>query len=243
MGCRMVCTGLCAKVCIYHHFHFLAGMDHAGHHMPDMSVFTAQKLNRILYLKYAVCRTDLSLIALLAAHRCIKRCLFYNNSSRIAVRKCLHDLGLCRHNRNFRSICQILVSDKFCCDGRINLLVNRCIRTHVVCHFTGTSGFLPLFFHTGLKLVLIIGKALFFKDFFGQIYRESVSIVKFECIGTGKFLFAVFLHLLHQVRQNGKSLIDGLIEFLFFLCQNLKDKFFLLFQFRISILALIDDSF
>ena len=197
MGCRMVCTGLCAKVCIYHQFHFLAGMDHAGHHMPDMSVFTAQKLNRILYLKYALCGTDLSLIALLAAHRCIKRCLFYNNSSRIAVRKCLHDLGLCRHNRNFRSICQILVSDKFCCDGRINLLVNRCIRTHVVCHFTGTSGFLPLFFHTGLKLVLIIGKALFFKDFFGQIYRESVSIVKFECIGTGKFLFAVFLHLLH----------------------------------------------
>ena len=243
MGCRMVCTGLCAKFCVYNQFHFLAGMDHAGHHMPDMSVFTAQKLNRILYLKYAVCGTDLSLIALLAAHRCIKRCLFYNNSSRIAVRKCLHDLGLCRHNRNFRSICQILVSDKFCCDGRINLLVNRCIRTHVVCHFTGTSGFLPLFFHTGLKLVLIIGKALFFKDFFGQIYRESVSIVKFECIGTGKFLFAVFLHLLHQVRQNGKSLIDGLIEFLFFLCQNLKDKFFLLFQFRISILALIDDSF
>ncbi len=238
----MVCTGLCTKFCIYNQFNFLTGMDHAGYHMSDMSVFTAQKLYGILYLEYAVRSTDLSLIALLTAHRCIERSFLYDNGSCIPIGKCLHDLSLSRHNRNFGSICQILVSDKFRCDGRINLLVNSCICTHVVCHFTGTSGFLSLFFHASLKLVLIIGKSFFFKNLFGQIYRESVSIVKFECIGTGKFLLAVFLHLIHQVRQNGKSLIDGLIEFFFFLCQNLKDKLFLLFQFRISILALIDDS-
>ena len=55
----MVCTGLCAKFCVYNQFHFLAGMDHTGHHMPDMSVFIAQKLNRILNLEYTVRRTHL----------------------------------------------------------------------------------------------------------------------------------------------------------------------------------------
>ena len=78
----------------------------------------------------------------------------------IPIGKCFHDLGLGRHNRNFRSICQTVFSIRqivFVMEGSI--LVNRCIDHHVVCHFTGTYYFVPLFFHTGLELVLIIGKA------------------------------------------------------------------------------------
>ena len=52
-----------------------------------------------------------------------------------------------------------------------------------------------------------------------------------------KGLLTGCFHLLFQIRQNGKTLVDGLVELIFFLIRTLKIILFLLLQLRISVLG------
>ena len=167
MCCGMVCTGLCTKLRIHNKLYFLANMNHAGYHMSDMSVFAAEKLDGIFHCKLTVRGADDTLISLLATHGRIERSLVHDDRSVISVRKCINDLTLGCHDGYAGLVCQVIVSNEFGCDRRINLLVNSSIRTHVVCHLTGVSRLLSLFLHACLKLILVVGKSLLLKDFFG----------------------------------------------------------------------------
>ena len=137
---------------------------------------------------------------------------------------------------------ETVISNKCCCNGRINCIINSCICAHVVCYFSCFTCFGTLLFHSRLKAFLIDGKAFLFQNLFCQVYRESVSVVQTECIFSGKNFLSFFFHLCLHVSQDCKSLINGFIEFFLFLCQYTENELFFLFQFRITVFALMDNS-
>ena len=132
-------------------------------------------------------------------------------------------------------MCQSVISDKLWCHRCINLIVNSCICPHIVCHFTGVTCFYSLLFHRSLKAFFINRISCFFQNFFCQIKWESICVIQFKRIFTGENRLSVCFHLVLHRNKDTESLINCLIKFVFFLCQYFKDKFFFLFQFRISV--------
>ena len=135
--------------------------------MSDMSVFSTEKLDGIFHCELTVRGADDTLIALLTTHGRIERSLVHDDGSVISVRKCIHELTLGCHDGYVGLVCQVIISNEFSCDRRINLFVNSSISTHIVCHLTGVSRLLPLFLHALLKLILVVGKSLLLEDFLG----------------------------------------------------------------------------
>ena len=110
---------------------------------------------------------------------------------------------------------QAVITDKPAFYRRINGLVDRHIRSHIIRHFPGLSRRLALYLHRLAESLFICCKALFFQNFNGQIHRESIGIVKLEGIFSRENGLAFFLHFFHHITENIQSLIDGLIEIFF----------------------------
>ena len=111
---------------------------------------------------------------------------------------------------------QIMISYKLGSDRRIDLLINRLLCSHIVCLFSRFTRLFLLLLHELLKTFLIHGTALLLQDLCGDVQRESIGIIKLECIGTGKLLLALGSHSLLHLIQDCNSLIDRLVELLFF---------------------------
>ena len=208
--------------------------------MADMAEFAAHKLYHILHDEFAVRGADDSLIRLLAAAGGIERGLLHKDSSPLAIRKRVYQFRIRGEHRNFGLIRKIVIADEFRGNARIDGLVYRHVRPHIVGDFTGLAGCLPLDFHGFFEAFFIDRHSLLFQDLLRQIQRESVGIIKFERILAIQGLFPLFLCLRHHIGQNGQSLINGLVKLLFFLGNYLEDKFLFLFQFGISILGAFD---
>ena len=222
--------------------HLISCFKHAFRHTAHMAHLAAQQLDGILYLKLSVGTSDHTGISLLASHGGIERSLFYENGACLAVCQSFHNLSLCGQDCDFRLIGQPVITHKFCSDARINLIVDRSVRTHIVGHGAGLSCLHALLFHGSLEAFLIHGHSLFFQDLLGQIHRKSVGIIQLEGVLAGEGLLSLCLHIRFHLCQDIQSLIDGLIEFLLFLIKNLKDKGSLLIQFRITVLGPLDHA-
>ena len=200
-----------------------------------MTDFSSAELDGIFYHKFTVCSLDHTGIAFLASHGSIKRSLFYKNSSLLSLYQRRGKLAFSRQNSNLRFKSQMLIAYKFCCHRRIDLIINRSVRTHVVGYFAGSTSLDSLLFHCRLEAILVDSVSLFFQNLFCQIKRESVSIIKLECIFAGKLSGSCCLHLLFHISKDAKSLVDGFVKLVFFICQYLEDKFFFILKLRITV--------
>ena len=102
--------------------------------------------------------------------------------------------------------------------------------------------FCTLFFLCFFKSLFVISQTLFVQNLTCQIDWESIGIIKLKCILSGKNSLSVLLHLFFHVCKNRKSLVDRLIKLRFLFCDYVKDKVFLLFQFRISVLGSVNNG-
>ena len=95
---------------------------------------------------------------------------------------------------------QIMISDKFRSNCRINLLIYGLLGTHVVCLFASLTCLVLLLLHKCFKAGLIYGAALLLKDLCRDVKRETVGIIQLERICAGKLCLALSLHcLLHLI--------------------------------------------
>ena len=207
-----------------------------------MTVFAATKFDGIFYTEYTVCSGDHTGVTFLSTHGSVERCLFYKDGSFLTFHQGIHDLCLCGQNSYFGGSFQFVISVKFGCDIAVDLIVYSCICAHIVADCTAFSCTFSLHFHLFFEAVLINSVSFFFQNLFRQIDWESIRIIQTEGIGASKDGLSCFFHLSFQIGENLKSLVNGLVELTFFVMQNVQDKGFLFFQFRISIFGSFDDS-
>ena len=162
------------------------------------------------------------------------------DGSLLSVGDCLHQLRLGGEHRDLRFIAQMIITHEFCGNGRIDLIVNSGIRPHIVRRLTGVPSFLSLLLHRLPETVLINAKPFLLQDLLGQIQRESIGIVQGECISAGEYLLSLLCHVIFHSCKDGQTLVNGLIELLFLLSEDLEDKILLLLQLRIAVLAAFD---
>ena len=223
VGSRVVSACQLAVFLIYLESHLISDLEHALCDSSHMAHLAALKLNGILYLELAALCADHADICLLAAHGSVERSFLYDNRSVLAVCEGLCQLVLCSENRNLRLVSQSVVTYELCGDRRIDGLVNGHIGSHVVGRLSGRSGCLFLLFHAGGETVLVYRKILLLQNFLGQVNREAVSIVEHKRILAGEYLLALLCHLGLHLAQDGKSLVNGLVELVLFLCENLEN--------------------
>ena len=138
-------------------------------------------------------------------------------------------------------MCQTVIADKFRCYRRIDLIIDRRIRPHIIGHFMGFLRQSSLLFHTCPETVFINIITFFFQNLLCQIQRESIGIIQLERVCTGQRFRSCRFHRRFHIRQNSQALINGFIKLVFFLCQNPENKVSLLFQFRISVPGAFDN--
>ena len=240
MGCTVVLAGICTACRTNFQCHSFTFGNHTGFHRSYMTVFAAAKLDGVFYTKYTVFCRDHTFITFLTTHGSIEWSMFYENRSALAFHQRIYNLCIGCHNSYFGSIFQFIITCKFCCYGSIDLIVYSCICSHIIGHFTGCTGTLSLSIHLCFKAIFVDLVSLFFQNLFCQIHRESISIIQFESIRTTQCILSCCFHILFHIIQDFKTLIDGFIELILFVCQYIQDKVFLLFQFRISVFGTFD---
>ena len=203
---KMCCTVifLCITACLFVDFksYCLPCGKHSGFHMSDMTEFTATKLDGILYHKSAICSLDHTTVTFLTTHGSVERCFFYKYSTFLTFHQRSCNFFLCRKNCDLWIVCEMIVAYKFCSYIDIDLIIYSGVSSHIVGYLTCWTRLHSLLFHCLLEAVFINSISLFLKDFFGKIKRESISIIQFECIVSGKSLFSGCLHLFFHISKN-----------------------------------------
>ena len=211
--------------------------------MSDMAKFTATKFDGIFYYKFTICSLDYTSITFLSTHGSVEWCFSYKYSTFLTFHQRSYDFFFCCENCDLGIICEVIVSFELCRYIDIDLIIYGSVSSHVVGHFTCSTCFDSLRFHCFLEAVFVDSVTLFLKDLFGEIKRESVSIVQFECIFSGKGFYSGCFHLFFHVCKDAETLVDGLVELVLFVCQDFEDELFLFFQFRISCFGTNDHFF
>ena len=134
----------------------------------------------------------------------------------------------------------MVISYKSGCHGRIDGLVYRHVGSHVIGDFSRRPGRFSLHLHGSLESLFIHRDPLLLQDLSGKIQRESISIIELEGLVSSQRLLPLLLQFFFHLRQNRKSLVDGLVKLLFLFGDYLEDKLFLLVQFRITVLRSLD---
>ena len=146
--CRTVVLADIFAVCfVYLQCHLVADFHHAFCQISDVTDLAAEQMDRIFYHKASCFAYNLTLVAILTAHRCVKRSLVYDNSTAHTLGQCLGQLGLGRQYSNLRVTGQTVVADKFRSHRCRDLIIYSRIRAHVVCYRSCTAGSLTLLFH------------------------------------------------------------------------------------------------
>ena len=240
MGGAVVFLCIQSGSLVYFQLHLLPGGDHAGLHHAHMAVAAAPEMNGILDLEKTVGAPNHAGISLLAAHGGVERRLLYQDGAFFSFHKGILQLRLPGEHRHGRLPGQMVIAHKAGGDGGIDKVIDRGVGAHVIGGLPGVSGPLLLLLHGSGKALLVDGVPLLLEDLPGQIHGETVGIVKAESILSGKDLLPGGSHLLLQVRQDPKSLVDGLVKLLFLIVQHVEDKFLLLLQLRVAVFASLD---
>ena len=99
------------------------------------------------------------------------------------------------------------------------------ILAHIVRGLSGGSRAFLLVLHRSIEAVIVHFHVVLAQDLFGQIERESVGIVQFECIIAGEnTAVALTLQARREIRQDGQTGIDRTGEFLFLLGDDLLNE-------------------
>ena len=202
--------------------------------MSHVTKFAAAKLNGILHHESSVFCLDHTGIAFLSTHCCIERSLLYKYGTLLSLCERIYDFCFCGKDSNLGIKGKMIVADEFCCYVYIDIIVYGCVCTHIVGYFTGSTCLDSLLFHCLLEAFLVNAVTFLLKDLFCKVKRESVRIIKLECVITGKGLFTCFFHILFHVGKDAKSLIDSFVELILLICEYTEDELFLLLKLRIS---------
>ena len=132
------------------------------------------------------------------------------------------------------------VSHKFRGNGRVNGLVNSHVRAHVIGNLAGRPCRIPLLLHGRLEALLVHADSLFLQNFHGKVKRKSVSVIQTESVLAGKHVFALLFDCLLHIVQNTKTLVDGLVEFIFLLGKDIENKILLFLQLGIAVLTALN---
>ena len=202
--------------------------------MSYMTEFATAEFDGVLNNKFTVCSLDHTGITFLSTHCCIERSLLYKYGTLLSLRERIYDLCFCGKDSNLGIKGKMIVADEFCCYVYIDIIVYGCVCTHIVGYFTGSTCLDSLLFHCLLEAFLVNAVAFLLKNLFCKVKRESVRIIKLECVVTGKGLFTCFFHILFHVGKDAKSLIDSFVELILLICEYTEDELFLLLKLRIS---------
>ena len=169
MGCAVVLAGTHPARLIHVERCPVAGLQHTLCHSADMAHLAAEQFYGIFYFEFSLCGGDHAVVSRLSAHGGVERRLLHKDRAHFAVRQRIHDLCLRRHHRDLRVVHQPVISHKLCCDGRIDGLIDRGVRAHIICHFAGSAGLLLLLLHAALKALFLHGEAFLLQNFLCQI--------------------------------------------------------------------------
>ena len=179
--CTVVLTGAVPPGTVHRQSHLIAYLEHALCHPTYMSHFAAKEFHGILYLKFAVRRGDNTQVSFLSAHGSIEGCLLHDHRTYFTVRQRFHQLRLRGEHRHLRFKGQSIISYKLSRNRRIDGLIYRHIRSHIVGRLAGFASLVLLFLHTCLKSVLVHRESILLQDLLCQVERETVRIIQFEC--------------------------------------------------------------
>ena len=125
-------------------------------------------MNGILYFKHRAVRSgNLTEVTLLTTHGSVERGFLGDNCTSLTVSQCLYNLILSRQNGNLGFRCQTIIADKLSCNSRIDGLVYRNIRAHIVSRLSRRSRLLFLAFHRCVEAVLIDTEVLLLENLTG----------------------------------------------------------------------------
>ena len=213
----MVLADICSLGSVYTQSNRIAYFDHTLGYNTYMSDLATKKLDRIFYFKSCIRKCDHTSICFLTTHSCIERCFFNNDRTCLSISQCIYKFIFCRKNCYFCLMSQSVISYKFTCNARINRFIYSHVCTHVIRYLTGFTCSFLLFLHGCLETFFIHCESFFLKNFYCKVNRESISIIKFECICSCKYFLTFLIQILFHLIQNRKSLIDCLAELIFFL--------------------------
>ena len=240
MGGAVVLAGVAPLCGIHRERGRISHLEHALGDNADVAYLAAQELYGIPHLEAAVRRGDDACVCILAAHGGIERSLLHDDRTGLAVRQGLHQLALRGQHGNLGIMPKPVIAYEPSGDGRIDGLVHRHVRSHVIGGLAGFPGRLPLMLHAHAKARLIHGEALLLQNLLGQVRGEPESVVQLEGVLPGELRGSRRFHLLFHLGQDAQALVDGLVELVLLLGEDIQDKGPLLLQLGIPVLALID---
>ncbi len=206
-----------------------------------MADFVAGQLDGFLNGKLAARRADDTTVAVLPAHRRIEGGGGDDHRAAFPVRQGLDYFVFGRQGRDRRFALKAVKTGKNRGQRRIKGLINGCVGTHVIGAFPGFAGFFLLLLHQGMKTIHIDGKAFFFHDLDGQVNGKTICIIELKGLGSGQLADSALRHAAFHLGQDIKPLVNSIVEFIFFLGEDIKDEILFFFQLRIAFLAAFND--
>ena len=221
----------------------IADPEHALCYDADMGDLGAGHMLGLFNSEFALVGNDHADISDLAALGAVERCVISNNRAFLAVCQGIADLAVRSHVGNLRLLFQPVITVEAGVDGSVHIIIYGSVSAAHAGLLPGALGLFALFLLGRVEAVQIDFESLLLQHFLGGLDGEAVGIVQAESIGTVQDGLTLSLHLLFQISQDGKALVDGPGEFLFLTGEVLQDEFALGLQFGIAALGAFDDSF
>ena len=221
----------------------IADLEHALCHGTDMGDLGTGHMLGLSDREFTFVGNDHADIADLAALGAVERCVICDNSAFLAVCQGIADLAVRCHIGDLRLLFQSVITVEAGIYGSVHLVIYGGVSAAHAGLLPGALGLFALFLLGRVEAVQIDPEALLLQDFLGGLDGEAVGIVQTESVGAVQDGLALSLHLLFQVGQDGKALVDGPGKFLFLTGEVLQDEFALGLQLGIAALGAFNDSF
>ena len=217
-----------------------AQMQFTGNHLAGVHKLAALVLLNIGDFKLSITQRDHAMVSSLTAHFGIEGSLIQHQNGFGTGSNSLTLLLFGYNGQNLGLSFGLLIAYKH---GLGNILTE--LNTgpaQIAQSLAGFTGAHLLFLHQLIEGFLIHRQASLGNHFLGQINGETVGIVQFEGIGTGKGLFILFLMTFQHFTENLQATVDGLGEVLFLHTNHAGDIFLTLLQFRVMMAVFLHDG-
>ena len=146
-----------------------------------MSNFVPDSFDRLFHCYDTRFRLDRSKISMLSTHGCVEGRLVGKHRDLTALGGLLYHVVPAGDGHDLRILrIQLLIPDKRCLHRRVQLIIHRCLRSHVICLTSGLPSPNPLCLHLLAKSVHVHGESVFLQNFFCQICGESIGVIELK---------------------------------------------------------------